>query len=111
MVVTDLFIKAREALEVDPSIWSTIKTMAVTAIDFIRTRYGDIGLLAAFLVTGTMLTLLLVRLATLAFAILRFLVLPALLLAAIASAILDYSFMECLPVTSMACSLLLLMKA
>lgn len=112
MLVSEFVTQAKEILEVDPSILSSLKEFVMSAIDFIRTRYGDIGLLAAVIVLLTPVALLIQKVLNLVFATLRYLIIPAIILAVLGDAFLEsYTFMECLPVTSMACTLYLITKA
>jgi len=112
LLVSEIMTQAKEILGVDPSILSSIKSLIVSTIDFIRTRYGDIGLLAAVAVFLTPIVLLFQKVISLAFATVRYLIIPAILLAVLGDAFLEnYSFMECLPITSIACTLYLVAKA
>lgn len=72
--------------------------------------FGQNGLYAAYVVLAALGLFLLTRLAKMTFSALKYLVVPGVGLALIGSFVLPYSFVMILPVTVVACSLLLLFK-
>ena len=72
--------------------------------------FGPNGLIAAYIVVAVLLLVIIWRLTKITFAALRYLVVPAIALAALGSFVLPYSFDVLLPMTSVACSLILLVK-
>ena len=77
---------------------------------FILANFGPNGLLAACIVAGVLILMILAKIANLTFSALKFLVVPAVVLALVGSFFLPYSFTALLPLTATMCSLGLLFK-
>ena len=73
--------------------------------------FGDTGLLAAYVSLVVIVSLLVSRILSLVIAGLKYLVLPAVILAVLGTMFLPYSFAVLLPITTIGCSVLLLVKA
>lgn len=74
-------------------------------------HFGDDGLVAVCVSLAVIALLLTSRILSLAIACLKYLVLPAVILAVLGTALLPYSFAALLPITTIGCSVLLLIKA
>ena len=106
------------------SLIDTFKQIAITlyglAITFLAAlaplkaiileRFGQTGLVAAYVATAVIGFLILWRMMKITFAAIKYLILPAVGLALLASWCLPYSFAVALPVTVTLCSLVLLVK-
>ncbi len=73
-------------------------------------HFGEIGLIAAGVGLAVIALLAAMKLSKLGFAVLKYMALPGVTLAAVGSLVLPHSFFILLPITIMACSLLLLFK-
>ena len=74
-------------------------------------HFGDAGLLAVYVSLAVLVLLLISRIMSLVIAGLKYLVLPAVILAVLGTLLLPYSFGVLLPITTIGCSVLLLVKA
>ncbi|MEW5993873.1 MAG: hypothetical protein AB1744_05700 [Candidatus Zixiibacteriota bacterium] len=77
---------------------------------WIVAHFGETGLIAAGIGLAAIALLLVMRLTKVGFAIVKYMALPGVALAMIGSLVLSQSFFLLLPITVMACSLLLLFK-
>lgn len=77
---------------------------------FIVEHFGQNGLLAAYVVIGVIILLVVAKLAKTALSTVKYLVIPAFALALLAMYLVGWSFYTALPVTVTACALLLLFK-
>lgn len=93
------------------SVISELASMALPLKAIIESHFGPNGLLAAYIVAGVLLFLLVWKLIQLAFAALKYVVIPSIVLAFLATLFLPYTFATVLPFTVAGCSLLLLFKA
>lgn len=78
--------------------------------ELILEYFGPNGLTAAYIVAAVLVLVLVWRLTKITFATLKYLVIPAVVLAVLGSFVLPYSFVMLLPMTTVGCSLVLLVK-
>jgi hypothetical protein len=81
-----------------------------TARDWIVTNFGETGLIAVGIGLAAITLLFTIKLSKVGFAVLKYMALPGVALAAVGSLLLSQSFFVLLPITVIACSLLLLFK-
>jgi hypothetical protein len=90
---------------------SELTSLVLPLKALIESNFGPNGLLAAYIVAGVLLFLLVWKLIQLAFAALKYVVIPSIVLAFLATLFLPYTFATVLPFTVAGCSLILLFKA
>ncbi|MFQ6008825.1 MAG: hypothetical protein ACE5K8_07750 [Candidatus Zixiibacteriota bacterium] len=79
--------------------------------ELIERYFGHNGLIAAYIILGVLVVVILSRLTKITIATAKYLIVPAVALAFMGSLLLPYSFFILLPVTATMCSLVLLFKA
>jgi hypothetical protein len=84
--------------------------IVASAQQFIVERFGQPGLIAAYITLGALVLFVVSRLMKLTFSTVKYLVIPAVALAFLASVCTPFSFAVALPVTVTVCSLVLLFK-
>ncbi len=110
MMNTDLQMPAREIareVSVKAEEYSGILGGAKA---FILQRFGENGLIAAYIVAAVIVLFIGSRIAKTTFSVIKYLLVPAIGLAAVGSFVSPYSFYALLPVTSTVCALVLLIK-
>jgi hypothetical protein len=80
------------------------------AVQFIQTHFGTPGLIAALILSLSILALIAVKLLKIAFDVLRYVVIPSVVVTFIATFFLPYSFVYILPVTVALFSVVLIVK-
>jgi len=84
--------------------------VVASAQQYIVDRFGQPGLIAAYITLGALVLFVVSRLMKLTFSAIKYLVIPAVALAFLASVCTPFSFAVALPVTVTVCSLVLLFK-
>jgi hypothetical protein len=79
-------------------------------VQFIQTHFGTPGLIAALILSLSILALIAVKLLKIAFDVLRYVVIPSVVVTFIATFFLPYSFVYILPVTVALFSVVLIVK-
>jgi len=85
--------------------------LLTTGRDFIETRFGTPGLIAAALLLASVAGLLLAKVTKLSFDIIRYVAIPAVAISFVATYFLPYSIIYILPVTVAFFSIVLMVKA
>jgi len=81
-----------------------------SGVQFIQTHFGTPGLIAALILSLSILALIAVKLLKIAFDVLRYVVIPSVVVTFIATFFLPYSFVYILPVTVALFSVVLIIK-
>jgi len=82
-----------------------------TGVQFIQSHFGTLGLIAAIVLSLSILGLIVAKLLKIAFDVLRYVIVPSVVVTLIATFFLPYSFVHILPATVALFSVVLIVKA